>query len=218
LSWDEFVLAWSEAHDGYDLRRASGGRQRFMRAIYRISGAVRVRTSVAMWLSVGCSICLLPLASKGGLWAVVAALVLLLGQVTDTMTSARAVRSGHVTRLEQFYQVLVERFAEVCWLVALLALGARHVAVVLCAFVVWAHEYLRAKVGGTATRRAGTATIGHRGQRVWIVVVALLLAALVSWAGADVAAGVVTMVVMCWLTLGVIGVAQLFTVIRKALT
>jgi hypothetical protein len=120
--------------------------------------------------------------------------------------------------LEQFYQALVERFAELCWLVALLAVGARPATLVLCAFVVWAHEYLRAKVGGRAIRRAGTATVGDRGLRVWFVVIALVLAALISFIGEDVAAGVVTMVVLCWLALGLIGLGQLFAVIRKVLT
>jgi hypothetical protein len=50
------------------------------------------------------------------------------------------------------------------------------------------------------------------------MVIALLLAVLVSRIGADLAAGVVTMVVLCWLALGLIGVGQLFAIIRKALT
>jgi len=189
-----------------------------MRAIHRISGVVRVRTSATMLISVACSVCVPLLAWKGGQWAAIAALVLLLGQVADAMTGARVVRSGHITRLERFYQALVERFAEVCWLVALLLLGARSTAVVLCAFVVWAHEYLRAKVGGVVMRRAGAATVGDRTLRVWLVVIAMLLAALVSRIGTDLAAGVVTMVVLCWLALGLIGLAQLFTIIRKVLT
>ena len=218
MSWDDFASAWSEAFDGYDLRRASGIRQTLMRVVHRVSGVVTLRTSATMLISVLCSVCVPLLAWKGGPWAAVAALALVLGQFADAMSSARAVRSGHITRLERFYQALVERFAEVCWLVAFLALGARSTPVVLCAFVVWAHEYLRAKVGGSAMQRAGASTVGDRALRVWLVVIALLLSAAVSRLGADLAAGVVTMVVLCWLALGLIGLAQLFAIIRKVLT
>jgi len=189
-----------------------------MRAVHRVSGMVGVGTSATMLISLACSVSVPLLAWKGGQWAAVAALALLLGQFADALSSARAVRSGRITRLEHFYQALVERFAEVCWLVAFLALGARPIPVVLCAFVVWAHEYLRAKVGGAAMRRAGMSTVGDRALRVWLVVIALLLGAAVSRFGADLAAGVVTMLVLCWLALGLIGLAQLFAIIRKVLT
>lgn len=218
MSWDDFALAWSEAFDGYDLRRASGIKQTFMRAIYRASGAVRVGTSLTMLISMAFAISVPLLAWKGGHWAAVAALTLLLGQAADAMTNARAIRSGLITRLGRFYQALVERFAELCWLLAFLAVGARITPVVLCGFVVWAHEYLRAKVGGSAMRLAGTSTVGDRPLRVWLAVAALLLAALISLMGRDLAAGVVTMVVLCWVALGLIGLAQLFTFIRKVLT
>lgn len=189
-----------------------------MRLVHKVSGVVTVRTSATMLLSVACSASVPLLAWKGGPWSALAAFTLVLGQFADAMSSARAVLSGHITRLERFYQALVERFAELCWLAACLALGARPTPVVLCAFVVWAHEYLRAKVGGTAMRRAGTSTVGDRTLRVWFVIVALLLAAVVSPIGADLAAGVVTMVVLCWVALGLIGLAQLFGIIRKVLT
>lgn len=218
MSWDDFVSAWSEAFDGYDLRQASGIKKSFMRAIHRVSGAIRIGTSVTMLISLAFAVSVPLLAWKGGRWAALAALTLLLGLAADAMTNALAIRGGRITRLEYFYQALVERFAEVCWLVALLTLGARPTAVVLCAFVVWAHEYLKAKVGGRAIRRAGTSTVGDRMLRVWFVVIALLLAAVISFIGQDLAAGVVTMVVLCWLALGLIGLGQLFAVIRKVLT
>jgi hypothetical protein len=217
VSWDEFALAWSEAFDGYDLRQASTLRQRFMRAIYQVTGVVKVRTSVTMLISVVFSISVPLLAWRGGQWPAIAALLLLLGQVADAMTTTMAVRSGRVTQLESFYQALVERFAEVCWLLTFLALGARPLPVMLTAVVVWAHEYVRAKVGGAVMRRAGSATVGDRSLRIWLVLVALVLAAAVSVIGQDMAAGIVTMVVLCWLALGLIGLAQLLAIIRKAL-
>jgi hypothetical protein len=218
VSWEDFATAWSEAFDGYDPRRAWKVKQRFMFAVYKGSGIARVRTSVTMVISLVLSVSVPPLAWLGGVWLTVAALAVLLGQATDVMTRARAIRAGRPTRLGLFYQALVERFAEVCWLVSFLALGARPTSVVLCAFVVWIHEYLRAKLGGTAIHRAGTSTVGDKPFRVGFTLAALLLAALISPVGTDLAAGVVTMVVLCWVALGLIGAAQLFTTIRKALT
>lgn len=188
-----------------------------MRAIYEVTGVVKVRTSVTMLISVVCSISVPLLAWRGGQWPAIAVLLLLLGQVADAMTTTMAVRSGRVTQLESFYQALVERFAEVCWLLTFLALGARPLPVMLTAVVVWAHEYVRAKVGGAVVRRTGSTTVGDRSLRIWLVLVALVLAAAVSGIGQDMAAGIVTMVVLCWLALGLIGLAQLLAIIRKAL-
>jgi hypothetical protein len=217
MSWDEFASAWSEAFDGYDPRHASTFRRRFMWVIYRVTGVVRVKTSATMLFSVACSVFVPALAWRGGLLPAVAALVVLLGLAVDATTNALAVRSGGFTRLERFYQALVERFGEVCWLAAFAALGARPTPVVLCAFVLWAHEYVRAKVGGAVMRRAGASTVGDRAMRVWVVLIALVLAAALSRLGQDLVAGVVTMVMLCWVALGLIGIAQLVAIIRKVL-
>lgn len=217
MTWDDFALTWSKAYGGYDPRRASWIKQTFMRAVYKVSGVVRMSFSTTMLLSVACSVSVPLLAWKGGPWAAVAVLMLALGQFADAMSGARAVRSGYITRLQRFYQALVERFAELCWLLAFLALGAGPTAVVLCAFVLWAHEYLLAKVGRAVARHGGS-TVGDRPLRVRFVVIALLLGALMSPIGADLAAAVVTTVVLCWLALGLIGLGQLFAIIRRVLT
>lgn len=217
MSWDEFAVAWSAAFDGYDPRHASAPKRRFLRAIHRITGAVRVKPAVTLLVSVACSVSVPLLAWRGGPWPTVGALMLVLGLVADAMSNAGAVRSGRVSRLDSFYQALVERFAELCWFVAFLAMGARLVPVVLCASAVWAHEYVRAKVGGAAMRRAGSATVGDRQVRVWFVLAALLLSTVVARFDEGIAAGVVTMVLLCWTALALIGLAQLVTIVRKVL-
>jgi CDP-diacylglycerol--glycerol-3-phosphate 3-phosphatidyltransferase len=210
-------VAWSRAFDGYDLRHAPPFKRRFMRVIYEVTGVVPVKPSSAMLVSIACSLSVPVLAWRAGLWPLLAVAAVLLSLVADGMTSALGVRAGRITRLESFYQAMVERLAEGCWLVAFLLLGAGKPAVVVCAALVWAHEYVRAKVGGTAMRRAASATVGDRPLRVWLVIIALVLSACVSIFGQELAAGIVTMVVLCWVALALIGLGQLFAIIRKVL-
>jgi CDP-diacylglycerol--glycerol-3-phosphate 3-phosphatidyltransferase len=111
----------------------------------------------------------------------------------------------------------VERFSEICWLLALAFLGTRPGLVFAVAALVWAHEYVKARVGAPALRPTATTTVGDRPTRVWFALAALLLAAASAQLGQDLAAGVVTLVVMSWLALALVGLGQLFTIIRKVL-
>lgn len=217
MSWDEFAVAWSQAFDGYDLRHAPVLRKRFMHTVFRLSGALAVKVSVTMLVSLICSLSVPLLAWQGGHWPVAAALMLMIGHLADAMTGASAIRSGKVSRLESFYQAVLDRFAELAWMVAMLLLGAHPGAVVCCAALVWAHEYLRARAGLPAVRRAASSTAGERPLRVWFMMAALLLAAALSGVGPDLVAGVVTVIVVIWAALASVGLFQLFSIIRKAL-
>jgi hypothetical protein len=217
MSWDEFVAEWSRFFDGYDLRHASAPKRYFMRAIYRLTGVVTPKLSTTMLISAGCSVIVPLLAWPGGPWPAVAAVMVLLGLAADSTTDALAVRRGRVTRLESFYQTMVQRLAEVSWLLALLLLGALAAPVVICAGLVWAHEYVRARVGNTVMRRTGTSTVGDRPLRVWLVLTALVLAAAVASIDQDMAAGVVTLIVLCWVAFALIGIVQLVSIVRKVL-
>jgi phosphatidylglycerophosphate synthase len=217
VSWDEFAVAWSRAFDGYDLRHAPALRKRFMHTVYRLSGALAVKASATMLASLTCSLSVPLLAWRGGHWPAAAALMLLIGHLADAMTGASAIRSGRVTRLESFYQAVLDRFAELAWMAAMLLLGAHPGAVVCCAALVWAHEYLRARAGLAVVRRAAASTAGDRPLRVWFMVAALLAAAALSGIGPDLVAGVVTVIVVTWAALACVGLFQLFSIIRKAL-
>lgn len=221
MSWDGYVSAWSGAHDGFDLRHAGPGLRWWMRSSYR-AGLVLVRrriaVSTASTVAVLCALAVPALSAAGGGWPALAAIVLVAGLAAQTLAGTLAVLRGQATRLRAFYGTLVDRFSELCWLVALAALGARVGLLLLCGGLVLLYEYVRARAASAGLRAAGSSTIGDRPARVWLMVVALLLAGIT---GAQVnealTAGVITLMVVGWLSAEVIGLGQLMSIVRKAL-
>lgn len=224
MSWDEFVSAWARQFDGFDLRQASPARRTWMRAVYRavvLLARFGVRPSSAMVIYGVLSVAVPVLAWQGGAWPLAAAAVLLCGLAAAAVASALTVYTRQVTRLNSFYRSLLDRLAEVSWLLAFALLGA-HPAVVVCAAVlVLAHEYVIANVAGpgagSGLDKLRVGTVGDRSTRVWLALTGLALGAAAAQIGQDLAAGIVTMVAFIWLTLALIGVGQLLAVIRKVL-
>ncbi len=210
-------MAWARAYDGYELTHAPQWRRSVMRGIHRLAvvGArVGVKPSATLIVS-AVSSCFVPLLTwQGGVWPVAAVLALAFGLGADQLTGALWVLSGGTTRLGSFYQSLLDRLAEACWLIALALFGTHLAAVITCAALVWAHEYVRAR--GNLGRTA-VGTLGDRSTRVWLVIVGLLLGAVSAQLSRDLAAGVVTMVVFVWAAFALIGVCQLIAIIRKVL-
>lgn len=221
MTWDGYVSAWSRTHEGYDPRHAGPVLRSLLRTAYRL-GALLVRLgarpAVVLFPAVTCTVLVPVFASMGGSWPALGALCLLVGLGADTVAETLAVLLGQVTRLGSFYRTLVDRLSEVCWLAALAVLGVRPGLLVACGALVWLHEYMRARAGAVGMRAAGSATIGDRPTRAWLTLLALILAVTAAHAaGRDLAAGVVTMVAVGWLALAVMGLCQLFTIVRKAL-
>lgn len=189
-----------------------------MRGVHRLAVVVSRfggTPTATMAASAACSCAVPLLAWQGGQWPVAAGLALLLGLWADQLTGALWVLSGRITRLGAFYQSLLDRLAEVCWLLAMAVLGAHLVMVVVCAGLVWAHEYVRARAGLGKTAAAGT--LGDGSTRTWLVLIGLGLAAVSALLSRDLTAGVVTMVVFIWAAFALIGVCQLIAIIRKVL-
>ncbi|GIH04974.1 hypothetical protein Rhe02_30410 [Rhizocola hellebori] len=220
MTWNEFVAGWAGAYGGYDLRYAAAPRRRLLAAAYRVSGLLArfgVRPASMMVLSAVFAAAVPVIALRGGAWPLTAAAMLVAGLIADTIGSGLSVVTGGITRLSGFYQSLVERFSEFCWLMALALLGTKDWLIFSVAAIVWAHEYVKARVGAAALRPTATTTVGDRPTRVWSVLVALVLAAAAAQWGQDLAAAAVTLVVLSWLTLALVGLGQLFGIIRKVL-
>jgi hypothetical protein len=220
MSWDEFVPAWSRAYDGYDPRLAGPLQRKWLRGSHRI-GVVLARLgmtpSSALTINVFTAIAVPLLASAGGVFTGLAAVFMVTGLSLGGLAGTLAVLLGQASRLDAFYRTLIERFSEGCWLLALAMLGARPALVVTCGGLVLFHEYVRARAGAVGLRAAGSATIGDRPARVWLTLLSLLLAAMAGPISPDLAPGVVTMVMVIWSTIAVIGLGQLLTIVRKVL-
>ncbi len=220
MTWDEFVAGWAGASSGYDRRDAAAPRRRLLGATYRVSCVLArfgVRPASMMVLSAGFACAVPLLALRGGGWPLGAAAFLLAGLAADTVGLGLAVVTGGLGRLSRLHLSLLERFGEVCWLLALACLGAKPWLIFALATLVWAHEYGKARAGAPAVRPGTPATVGDRPTRAWFTLAALVLAAVSAQIGQDLAAGVVTLLVVSWLALALVGLAQLLSVIRKAL-
>jgi CDP-diacylglycerol---glycerol-3-phosphate 3-phosphatidyltransferase len=220
MTWNELIAGWARADRGYDLRYAAAPRRKLLVAAYRISGLLArfgVRTASMMVLSVLFAVAVPLIALRGGGWPLAAAVLVVAGLAADTIGFGLTVVTGGITRLSGFYQSLAERFSEVCWLMALALLGTKDWLIFSIAAAVWAHEYIKARVGAPALRPTATTTVGDRPTRVWSVLAALVLAAASAQLGQDIAAGAVTLVVLSWLALALVGLGQLLTVVRKVL-
>ncbi len=220
MTWDEFVVGWAGAYGGYDLRYAARSRRRLLAATYRVSRIIArfgVRPASMMVVSVAFAMAVPVIALRGGAWPLAAAACLLAGLGADTLGSGLTVVTAAITRLGGFYQSLVERFSELCWLLALACLGTKPWVTFTMAVLVWAHEYVKARVGAPALSPAAVTTVGDRPTRVWAVLAAFGLAAAAAQLGQDLAAAAVTLVVVSWLALALVGLAQLFSIIRKVL-
>jgi CDP-diacylglycerol---glycerol-3-phosphate 3-phosphatidyltransferase len=221
MSWDGYVSAWSGVHDGFDLRHAGPGLRWWMRGSYR-AGVVltrrRTRASTASTVAVLCALAVPVLCAIGGGWPVLAALALVAGQIAQTMAGTLAVLSGRATRLSAFYGTLVDRFSELCWLVALGVLGARTGLLLLCGGLVLLYEYVRARAASAGLRAAGSATIGDRPVRAWLVGIGLLLSGIAgAQVGEELGAGLITLVLVGWLAVTALGLGRLMSIVRKAL-
>lgn len=222
MSWDGYVSGWSNSHDGYDPRHAGPLLRKWLRAAFTVGAVLArlgARPSYAMAVAAASAVLVPVCAARGGAWSALAAVFLLLGLAADTVGQTLAVLLGRTTRLGSFYRTMLDRMSEMCWLVALATLGAQLNLLLACVALVWLHEYIRARAGAVGMRAAGSATIGDRPTRAWMTLAALLLAAMsTAQVGPDLAAGVVTMTLVLWVSLAVLGLGQLLTVVRKVLT
>lgn len=217
MTWDDVVSAWARAFDGYDLRFAPAFKRSAIRGAFRVAAVLDrfgIRPAATMVLSALCSVAVPLLAWRGGVWPALAAVALVAGLGTDLLTAAMAVYGRRLTRLGSFYQSLLDRFGEVCWLIAFALLGVQPFLVIVAVAMVWAHEYLRARA---SLGKGGSGTIGERPSWIRLTLIGLVLAAGAAQLGQDLAAGVATLVVFSWVCLAGIGLAQLVAVIRKAL-
>ncbi|HEX6968529.1 MAG TPA: CDP-alcohol phosphatidyltransferase family protein [Micromonosporaceae bacterium] len=221
LSWDEYALAWARARGGYDPRLATPSVRRWQYAAYRVGsalGRIWVRPGaislVAVLVSLG--VPLLAVRQQPSSPIVAAGLVLLVA-MADSVREAVALTTGRMTRLGYVYDGFADRLTEVFWLAAFWQLGASEVVVVAGGALSWLHEYVRARAVAAGMNEVGLVTVGERGTRVWIAVVGLVVAGLAGLILPEFRPGTITVAAAVWLLLALLGLGQLLTVVRRAL-
>jgi phosphatidylglycerophosphate synthase len=220
LSWDGYAAAWSGLHGGFDARQATPAVRGWLRLGYWVGTVLsRVRVSPTAVTATGLVLCaLVPLAARqGGGWVFLAATLVLLAAVADTVDGAVAVIASRSTRMGSVYDSVADRLGEACWLAAFWLLGVPGPLAVGCCAVGWLHEYVRARAAAAGMTAIGAVTWGERPTRVLAALLGLLLAAGGGLVSVDLSAAVVTLVATGWLMLGVFGLSQLLSAVRQSL-
>ncbi|AEV82607.1 CDP-alcohol phosphatidyltransferase [Actinoplanes sp. SE50] len=208
MTWDEYALAWSGLHGGFDPRRASRVVRGWVLTAYRVGFWLsRHRVSPMTVTTCGLLICgAVPLAVPVSL--PLAALFVLLAAGADGLDGAVAVISRRVTRLGFVYDSAADRLGEAAWLLAFWLAGAPGWLVVAGGAASWLHEYVRARAAVAGMSDIGVVTVGERPTRALIAGLGLAAITVVRLPWLPPA---------LWLALQLAGLIQLGATVRRAL-
>lgn len=220
LRWDEYSTTWAGLHGGFDPRSATPVVRGWLRLAYHLGFILgRLRVSPAAVTLAGVVICVgVPFAATRGTdGLVLAAGLVLLSAIIDSVDGAVAVVTGRITRLGYVYDSLADRIGEAFWLVAFWLVGAPGALVAAAGGLSWLHEYLRARSASAGLREIAAVSVGERPTRVAVAVIGLLLAGMSGLIERDLPAGTITVVAAVWVLLAGFGFGQLLSVVRRAL-
>lgn len=220
LKWDEYATTWARLHGGFDPRGATPVVRGWLRLAYHLGYILgRLRVTPTGVTVTGMLICAAvpvtaPHTPDG---PIVAAALVLLASIADSVDGAVAVVTRRSSRLGYIYDSLADRVGEAAWLIAFWLIGAPGPLVAAAGALSWLHEYVRARSVSAGMREIGAVTVGERPTRVAVAGVGLLLAGLTGLIEADLTAGTITVASAVWVLLAGFGLGQLFSVVRRAL-
>jgi CDP-diacylglycerol--glycerol-3-phosphate 3-phosphatidyltransferase len=216
--WEEYASAWSALHGGFDPEKASFLVRGWVRLAWRGGNALaRLRVGPSAVTTLGLLLCVLvPVVALVSPLA--AGLVVLLASFADGLDGAVAVVSGRATRIGYVYDSVADRLGEAAWLVALWVAGAPAWLAVAAGGVSWLHEYVRARAASAGMPEIGVGTVAERTTRVSVAVSGLVVGGVAALVHDSWGAVVMTAAAAAWLALALIGLAQLVTAVRRALS
>ncbi|MGN6246169.1 MAG: CDP-alcohol phosphatidyltransferase family protein [Motilibacteraceae bacterium] len=213
---DTYFTSWSALHGGYDPRgsRLVGPWLSLTYLAARPFAALRVPPDVVTLLGLLVSGAVAALAPLGGRWLLLAALVTVLSGFTDNLDGAVAVLTDRATRWGYVLDSVVDRVSDGLYLLALWLVGAPAGVCVGAGAVMVLQEYARARAGAAGMAEVGVVTVWERPSRIIVTAMFLVGAGIYDSASENWA----TAGALAWLTLGVVGLAQLLVVVRRRLT
>ena len=210
-----YLDRWQELHGGYDPRRSRlvGPWLAVVYAVARPFARLGVPPDLVTMLGVLVSGAVVWLSAIGGRWVVLAAVLVGLSGLVDSLDGAVAVLTGRATAFGAVLDSVVDRASDLLYLLAFWLVGAPTWTCVAAGTVVMVQEYTRARATAVGMDDIGVLTIGERPTRVIVVAMFLLGAgtyadAAASWAtaGAAVSLGV-----------AVVATGHLLVVVRRRL-
>lgn len=216
LTRDEYLDRWQTLHGGYDPRGSKlvGPWLSTVYAVARPFARAGVPPDVVTLFGLVVSALVLWLCWLGGRWVILAAVVVGVSGLLDSIDGAVAVLTDRVSRWGAVLDSVVDRVSDALYLVAFWIVGAPVWVCVVAGVLLFTQEYARARATAIGMDDVGVVTIGERPTRVIVVAMFLLAAGIyptsaTTWATAGAAAS---------LTIGLVALCQLLVVVRRRLT
>jgi CDP-diacylglycerol--glycerol-3-phosphate 3-phosphatidyltransferase len=218
--WDGYAARWSKMHGGFDPRNSLPMVRTFMQLAY-VCGRPLARRSVSAGAltTTGLVACVATpsVMLLGPRWAVLAAFLVVVTALAETLDGAVEVITGKITPLGIVYDAIACRIGEACWLAALWLAGAPGWLVAGACAVAWLHEYARTQAIMVGTRPSRMVTMAERPMRIGVSALGLALSGLATMLSAELAIGAATMAATVWLLLGIGGLIQLADAVHDVL-
>jgi CDP-diacylglycerol--glycerol-3-phosphate 3-phosphatidyltransferase len=222
---DEYVARWSALHGGYrpGKRSLAGGWLTLAYRVARPCAAARASPDAVTVLGLVLAGAAVAPAAAGGWWLVLAAALVGLAGLMDSVDGAVALLTERATRWGYLLDSATDRVADVLFVLTLwVASGGtsdgaptspalRLTVAVLAGALMFLHEYVRARAIAAGMRDIGVVTVWERPTRVVVTAMFLVAGAVRSdrlWP---------TLGLLVWAGLGVLGLMQLALVVRRRL-
>ncbi len=213
---DGFFDRWSALRGGYDPRTGNPWLRGWLTMVYAVGRPLARRgvqpdllTISSAWLAAAVLIA----AQAGGRWAILAGWLLVASGLLDNLDGGVAVLENRTTPWGYVLDSAVDRVNDAVFLVAAVAVGAPLGPAVVCGFLFFLLEYVRARAGNAGGDEVGRITIAERPNRVIVLAAAILAAGVLPDSGEVlVTAGVVVLLATTLLAVG-----QLLVTVRRQL-
>jgi CDP-diacylglycerol--glycerol-3-phosphate 3-phosphatidyltransferase len=214
LSREEYLRAWSRWHGGTSTDRPLV--RGWLTAAWTLARPLAwLPPLAATALGLLVAAAAVAPAAAGGLWLILAGVLVGLSGLLDSLDGALAIGTGRASRRGFVLDSVVDRLSEAAYAAALWVAGAPGWLAVAFGALCWLPDYLRARAGQAGVEETGALSVWERPTRVVMTGLALVGAGVVSSLGA--ADLVVTAGAAVGALLGVLGVTQLGMSLRRML-
>jgi phosphatidylglycerophosphate synthase len=214
-----YLRRWSELHGGYDpgASRLVGPWLWLVYTCARPLARLRVPPDAVTALGLVTAAAAAGVARAGGGWLFAAAALVVASALVDSLDGAVAVLTERATPFGYVLDSVVDRCADLLYILALWWVGAPAGACVAAGAAMLLQEYLRARAGAGGMTEVGVVTVWERPTRVIVTATFLLGAAVYRTASSTASASWATDAAWVWLGLGAVGLVQLTVVVRRRL-
>lgn len=215
LSRQEYLQAWYAGHGGADLHRSWLVRTWLVlvHAVAQSPARAGVPPDAVTLAAGALAAGVVWAAHGGGRWLILAAVLVGVSGLLDSMDGALALITGRTSRWGALLDSVVDRVADACLLLALALAGAPVWSCLISWLLLVMLEYSRVRASTLGAGSVGVITVGERPTRM-IVVGMFLLAAGVRPAAAATWASLGSYVLVA---VGAVAVVQLLVVLHRRL-